>query len=298
MINIIIVIVLLGLVGWVCQLIAKIARPLGKVILVLLKFALIAGVIALVAFLVWKFGLLLWNRRATMLKVLVVIGIILAALVVIYILYACVMRVRAHKFVKWLARNGIGESREAPGDKAVWNWVNNGEKMIWYTEGQSNYFVYVPFYQNVLTHLNQEKVCAKDDFPKICRKERMMQRASYPFVLLSVALKKQDVWVENFSLNGIDKEYVFSKKLIQECMGFLKTMGAATNEEFAAACTPVLMRTALEGREQEVSSAMLDLFVKAGTVGRVQLQNMGTLYKMKDVSQGSNFVKREINLDD
>ena len=180
MINIVIVIVLLGLVGWVCQLIAKIARPLGKVILVLLKFALIAGVIALVAFLVWKFGLLLWNRRATMLKVLVVIGIILAALVVICILYACVMRVRAHKFIKWLARNGIGESIEAPGDKAVWNWVNNGEKMIWYTEGQSNYFVYVPFYQNVLTHLNQEKVCAKDDFPKICRKERMMQSDMLP----------------------------------------------------------------------------------------------------------------------
>ena len=188
MINIIIVIILLGLVGWVCQLIAKIARPLGKVILVLLKFALIAGVIALVAFLVWKFGLLLWNRRATMLKVLVVIGIILAALVVIYILYACVMRVRAHKFVKWLARNGIGESREAPGDKAVWNWVNNGEKMIWYTEGQSNYFVYVPFYQNVLTHLNQEKVCAKDDFPKICRKERMMQSDMLP---LDETVKKQ-----------------------------------------------------------------------------------------------------------
>lgn len=298
MINIIIVIILLGLVGWVCQLIAKIARPLGKVILALLKVALIAGGIALVAFLVWKFGLLLWHRRATLLKVLVVIGIILAALVVIYLLYACVMRVRAHKFVKWLARNGIGESREAPGDQAIWNWVNKGEKMIWYTEGQSSYFVYVPFYQNVLTHLNQEKVYAKDDFPKICGKERVMQRASYPFVLLSVALKKRDAWVEQFVLDGMDKEYVFSKKLIQECKGLLKTMGAATSEEFAAACAPVLMKTALEGREQEVSSAILDLFVKAGTVGRVQLQNMGTLYKMEGVNQGTNLVKREINLDD
>ena len=288
MIKIIIgVIILFVVLGWVIELVEALAKPISWIV-----------VAAVSLFLLKKLGDLILHKTGLVAKAVFVIVIIVIAIFAIYLLYWIIMAIRESQFAQWTVEHGIGESTEVPGNETIWTRAENKEKVFSYEKNQKKYFISCLFYRWVLSDLEKEKIISGESFSALCGNLVPAKRIPHSDVLKSYAAEKHDIVVVDVYKIGENCDYILTKKFIQKFYEILKVMGAANREEFAVACAPTLKDTKFEGETNTVASALLEEFARRGDVEKITLQNAGALYIVKGVVQGTNFVKREVKLDD
>jgi len=253
---------------------------------------------------IWSF---LSDHKETILQFAVVLGLIalvfvlislppIVWLVVLFVLacvgvYHLIKRKKMQKFVRWMDYVGITEKKTAPAKEKIQELAENKELIEELDSGQ---IVSKEFCKRVLYCADLQGLVSKESFQYCCQQSAPAFNPYYLEILLDYLSDSDQL------LPLLDTEPIYiSNHLKSTYIDLFQKEGAATADEFATVCKTLDTGAAIQPNPQIVAVTILNYLVSKGKVEKIELKELGeTLFMGKKINEGSNLVRREINLDD
>lgn len=200
-------------------------------------------------------------------------------------------------FVMWTDRVGIAKKSEVSIKQSILDLAEKDGSIIIL---RSELILSTKFNNQVCYWLNQPVVVSNEIFYKYCLQFAPDFKPGYSAVLINYFsdIDKLLPLLSSDTISDSNKLYL-SSSLKDSYMEIIKKAGAATEDEFTDKCETLDTGSDISPNPRAVAVTILNVMVSKGTVEKVDLKKGGeTLFVYKGSNGGTNFVRREICLDD
>lgn len=281
---IIVIAILWAIIRYICELIYEYREGILNFLKVIALIAVAVFVLVFVLPKIWPIILSGWKNALSNWPFLLFILACLGA-------NKLIKRTKVRKFVMWIDSVGITEKSTVPASQKI---LSSAERHGSITILDSGHILSTDFCNRVLHWLEQPMAVSKEVIQSGCLQLSPNFQSAYSEVLLNYL---SDIG-KLLHISGTEVIY-FSNSLKDMYIALFKKKGGATENEFANICTALDTGSTISPDPHAVAVTILDYLVSTGVAEKVELKEKDEiLFKCTRITADSEFVRREISLDD
>lgn len=276
MIEIIAILVVLALIGYLVEWLKD-------------HLHLVGGIIVLLAL----SGIILAIGEVLLPVVIDNFPVVLICSVILIVAYSTVTKKQRRSYLDWIEQVGFGKESDAPGSERIWKWAKKKE----YSEDAgSGYVVSVIFCQNLMHDFVLMQAVTADVFEGLCIQSAPMFSPADILVFLD-CLRRQDI-LTPLEEQGEETVYV-ANFVISNCEHLFEIQGGTTEKEFLQVCKTEM--SSVPVNYTALARFVLENMVLQGAASTVPIAGHAdgeVLYVAKRKLANSKMKRVEISLDD